>query len=228
MSARRYPPYWRRRRAGDWRFARWRGGDIGEMAEQGVNAAQPLARLFPLTHDNEMLIRPELRCARLLLEKADEPRGIGEAVVVEAQHCAFRSRFHFRHAGVAAKTLDRDDFKKVLNFARKWTEAIDELGGERVDLAPVDQGGDAAIKPEPHIEIGDVVLGYQHRCADRDLRRPRFLGLAELTNAAPRLGDRFLKKMLIELDAHFADVAGLLLAQEVASAANIKIVARQG
>ena len=107
------------------------------MVQEAVNAAEPLACLIPLSHDDEMLIGSQLCRPRLLLQETHEPRGIGETVVVEAQHRAFGPGFDFRHAGIATKPLDRDDFQKVFDFAREWTEAIDELGGEGIDLAAI-------------------------------------------------------------------------------------------
>jgi hypothetical protein len=104
-------------------------GDFGEMTQESMDAAKPLARLFPLPHRDKVLIGTQLCSCHLLLQEAHEPRGIGEAVVVEAQHRAFGSCFHFRRSRIAAEALDRDDFEKVLDFARQRTEAIAELGG---------------------------------------------------------------------------------------------------
>ena len=85
---------------------------------------------------------------------------------------------------------------------------------------------DAAIKPEPHTEIGDIGLRDQHRHADRDLRRP-FLGRSVVSTGAARRRDRLFQHVLIELDTDLADMAGLLVAEKIAGAADIEIVARQ-
>ena len=45
--------------------------------------------------------------------------------------------------------------------------------------------------------------------------------------AAARVGDRLFQHLLIELDADLADMAGLLLAQQIAGAADVEIVAGQ-
>ena len=63
--------------------------------------------------------------------------------------------------------------RQVLDLGRQRAEAVDQLGGEGVDLA---HGRAACAMPpveaEADAEIGDVALGDQHRHADVDLRRP--------------------------------------------------------
>ena len=58
--------------------------------------------------------------------------------------------------GLAAGALDRDDLEQILDLGRQGPEAVDQLGGKAVDLAPVGECGDAAVEPEPHAEIGDI------------------------------------------------------------------------
>src|SRR6266436_8706973 len=79
--------------------------------------------------------------------------------------------------------------------------------------------------PEPHPEIGDVILRDQNRRTDGDLRAP--LVGRRLAAFGAGGSDRLLEQMLIELDADLADMAGLLVAEEIAGAANVEVVARQ-
>src|SRR5216683_6478592 len=116
----------------------------------------------------------------------------------------------------------------VQTCALPISEAIDELGGKGIDLAAVHQRGDAAIEAEADAEIGDVSLGDEDGGADGDLRRPLLARRPRLIGAAARSGDRLLEHVLVELDADFANVPRLLLAQQVAGAADIHVVARQG
>ena len=44
--------------------------------------------------------------------------------------------------------------------------------------------------------------------------------------AGAQLGDRVLQHLLVQLDADLADMAGLLVAQQVAGAADVEVVAR--
>ena len=75
------------------------------------------------------------------------------------------------------------------------------------------------------MQVGDVGLRDEHRGAERDLRAPLLALLAEL--AALHGRDRLLQHRLVELEADLADVAGLLLAEQVAGAADVEVVARQ-
>src|SRR5699024_1237173 len=108
-------------------------------------------------------------------------------------------------------------------------EAIDQFGGEGVALAAAVELRDASIDTEPDAEIGDVALRDQHRHAERDLRRPFLLGGGLAVDPAETLGrsDRLFEHVLVEFDADLADMAGLLVAEQVAGAAYVEIVTRE-
>ena len=59
------------------------------------------------------------------------------------------------------------------------------------------------------------MFGVQSRSSDA--RRLPLLG--------PQVGDRLLQHLLVELEADFADMAGLLVAQQIAGAADVEVVA---
>src|SRR5680860_376085 len=82
----------------------------------------------------------------------------------------------------------------------------------------------AAVEPQAHLQIGHVRLGNENRGAEIDARRP--LILDRLVPALQR-GDGLFQHGLVELEAHFADMAGLLLAEEIAGASDIEVVTRQ-
>ena len=82
---------------------------------------------------------------------------------------------------------------------------------------------EAAVEAEAELQVGDVAVRDQHRGAERDLRAPLVLRLADV--AALERRDRFLEHGLIQLEADLADVAGLLLAQQVAATADVEVVA---
>ena len=71
-------------------------------------------------------------------------------------------------------------------------------------------------------EVGDVILRDQHRHADGDLRRPAVGG--GLGDAGLEVEDRLLQHRLVQLEADFLDMPGLLLAEQIAGAADIEIV----
>ena len=82
--------------------------------------------------------------------------------------------------------------------------------------------GQPAIEREPHRQVGDVVLRDHHRRADGDLRRP--LVGDRRGDAGLEARHRLLQHLLIELEADLLDVAGLLVAEEIAGAADVEIV----
>src|SRR5690606_11863586 len=83
--------------------------------------------------------------------------------------------------------------------------------------------GKPAVEAQPQLQIAHVRLGDENSRSQRDLRAPLLLRLGKI--AAFERGDRLLQHRLVQLEADFADVARLLLAQQVAGAANIEVVA---
>src|SRR3546814_13702291 len=75
------------------------------------------------------------------------------------------------------------------------------------------------------LEVGDVAVRDQHRHADVDLRREALRRRLGRLAAGPRGRHRLLQHLLVELDADLADVAGLLLAKQVAGTADVEVVA---
>ena len=152
------------------------------------------------------------------LHEADR---IGEGVVAEAERGALRARIDLLHQRHAAQRLDRDDLEQVFHFVRQCAEAVDQLGGEAIDLVAVLDGREPAIERHAHIEIGHIGFRDQDRRADIDLRRP-LIGKLARRLARAHLRDGFLQHLLIKLDAHFAHMAGLFFAEQIARAANIE------
>jgi hypothetical protein len=72
------------------------------------------------------------------------------------------------------------------------------------------------------MQIRHIVFRDHHRRSDRDLRRPA--GIDHLVLAA-HLGNGLFEHVLVELETDLLDVAGLFLAEQVARAANVEIVA---
>ncbi len=55
--------------------------------------------------------------------------------------------------GAAGGQAEADDVGQVLGRIRQRAEAVDQLGGESVTLAPAGELGDAAVQTEPHAKI---------------------------------------------------------------------------
>ena len=87
--------------------------------------------------------------------------------------------------------------------------------------------GEAAVEAEADVEVGDVGLGDEDGDAEVDLRGPFAVG-GQLDLAGLQLGDLLVQHVLVELEADLADVAGLLLAEEVAGAADVEVLGGEG
>src|SRR5690606_30898082 len=85
------------------------------------------------------------------------------------------------------------------------------------------QRGNPSIEPEADAEFRHIGFGNQDWCADIDLWTPGVLGL-DFDAARLRLRDRILEHLLVELDTDLLDVAGLLVAEQIACPANVQVV----
>src|SRR3546814_11681462 len=80
---------------------------------------------------------------------------IGEGVVVEGHGGALGAGVQALDSRLAAQPLDRHDLQQVVHLGRQRAEAVDQLGGEGVDLPPVDQGREPPVAAEAQVEVGD-------------------------------------------------------------------------
>src|SRR5260370_34403076 len=110
------------------------------------------------------------------MDQLDEAGGVRETVVAQRDDRAFGAGFELFDAGFAAIALDCDDLEQILDFGWERSEAVDQLGGEAVDLAAAGEAGDASVEAEAHAEIRDVILRDQDRRADRDDGTPFLAG----------------------------------------------------
>src|SRR5690606_3254398 len=118
-----------------------------------------------------------------------------------------------------------DDPQELLRLVRQWAEAVDQLGRERLAILHILGVRQATIKAEAKVEVWDVIFWNQYSRADIDRGRPA--AIRHRLALLAQFGDGVLQHLLIELDAHLADVARLFVAQQIAAAALVQIVAGQ-
>ena len=113
---------------------------------------------------------------------ATRPSGLANCVLAEGDDRALRPGIDLGEPALRGQPLDLHDVEQVLDLARQLAEAVDQLGGEGVDVGALLQQRQAAVEPEPQLQVGDVALRDQHR-----RRRARSAGS---TGPAPRRGRR--------------------------------------
>ena len=134
-----------------------------------------------------------------------------------------RSRLHFLGMRAPAQRLDGGELHQLADLRRQRTEAVDHLGREGLDLRIALERRQPSIEVQAHLQVGNIILGDRHRRAGGDRRRPGFLdGLLETRLEG---GHRLFEHLLIEFVTDFLDMAGLLVAQQVAGAADVEVVA---
>src|SRR5690348_393503 len=118
--------------------------------------------------------------------------------------------------------LHLDDLHEVRRLFGKSAKAVDHLRGEGVDRLAVLELAETAVEAHPEVEVRHVGLRNHDRGVDADLRR-EFLLWSDA--AGLQLDNRILEHRLIELESDFLDVPRLLVAEQIARAANIEVVA---
>src|SRR5262249_60833620 len=179
---------------------------------------EPRFLVLPVAQVNDLLVRTDLQDARVALDQADESLRVSKAVAAQRQRRALWPGLDALNPGLAAPAFDRDDLQEVLDFRRQRTEAVDQLGGKSVDVAPVGECGNAAVEPETHPQIGDPGFRDPDWRADRDLPAPVIGDVPRFREdelAAGR-GHRLFEHVLIKLDPDLADMARLLVAPQIA------------
>ena len=159
---------------------------------------------------------------------AQQGARIGEAVVAEGQHRALGADVDLGDVGLAAEALDGHDLEQAVGLGRQRAEAVDQLGGQGLTVLGLLGLRQPAVHRQAHVEVGDVVLRDQHGRAGVDQRRPAPVAVQRFSPLAlAQLGDGVLQHLLVELDADLLDMAALLVAQQVAAAPDVEVVAGQ-
>ena len=110
---------------------------------------------------------------------------MAKLVVAEGDDRALRADIDLLDIGAAAERLDRHDLEEMLDLLGQRAEAVDQLGGEGLDLGLLLEVGEPPVEAEAELQVGDVALRDHHRRADGDLRRP--LGL--VARGSPAFSD---------------------------------------
>ncbi len=116
--------------------------------------------------------------------------------------------------------------RRCCTSSGRRAETVMQFGAEGFEIGLLVKIGKPAIEAEADLQIGDKSFRNQHRGSHIDLRRPGAFSLLHFPTRA-HLDHGFFQHGLVEFVAHFADVAGLLLAQDVAGAADIEVVTGQ-
>src|SRR5262245_14022919 len=113
----------------------------------------------------------------------------------------------------------------MLDRVRQLAKAVNKFRSKRIDACALLKRGKSPIKAQAQLQVRDVALRDQHRGAERDLRAPLLLPLTNV--AALERRHRLLQHRLVEFKANLLNVARLLLAKEIASTADVHVVARE-
>src|SRR5262245_6810962 len=107
----------------------------------------------------------------------------------------------------------------MLDRVRQFAKTIHQFRAKRIDVGALLKRGESPVEAQSQLQVRDVALRDQHRGAERDLRAPLLVALTNL--AALERRHRLLQHRLVELKTNLLNVAGLLLAKQIARAADV-------
>src|SRR5262245_15502647 len=170
----------------------------------------------------ELVVRRQPEAALAALDQSDELIDLDRRIGMKSErdHPAAQHGAHDHACLQHAAQIH--DAQKAVDQRRNRPIALAQLGGEVVQLGRAAHGGEAAIEHQALMLVGDVAVG--------DVRRETELDLGLHLDVAPlaaQLLHRLFHHLRVELEADRGDVARLLLAEQVAGAANLEIVRRQ-
>ena len=201
------------------------------LASRDRIAAVPLSRAFgrrPVAGEHELLIGLD---AHLLGRVADQlapaPPGLGNSLLRKVMTAPLGPASTFSTLAVRHSALTRMTLSSASTSSGSGPKrSISSAPAASISRASVEVA-QPAIELHAQLQVGHVVLGDHHRHAERDLRAPLVPAPRSRRRRRVSAGDRLLEHRLVELEADLADVARLLLAEQVAGAADIEVVARQ-
>ena len=123
--------------------------------------------------------------------------------------------------------LDFDDGEQVFHFRWQFAETVDDLGGEAVDAGAAVDLVEAAVERHAHVQVGHIMIRDQDRHFGGDLRAEGFGGWLHAGGFGAGFQDRLFQHRLVEFEADLLDVTGLFVAEQIAGAALIEIMAGQ-
>ena len=125
--------------------------------------------------------------------------------------------------------LDAGRGEQRLRGLRQQPEAVDQLDLERSQAGGVLGRADALVEHQPHVHIGDVVLGQQGGGAELDLGGAHQTVGVDIGHIAPAIGGhRTIEHLPVEIETDLLDLAGLAFAEQFTGAADLEVVGGQG
>ncbi len=160
----------------------------------------------------------------MLGEQLDQIGRVDAGLLGEVQVTAALTHLHPANAKGSCALAEGGQLHQGFGRLRQEAEAVDQLHFEFAQLLLVRRTGDPLVHGEPHIDVRDVVVREQGRQAQlhlgvltHELFEGRLLAMFERLH-------RLLQHLHVEGEADRFDLAALIVAQQLACAADLQIV----
>jgi hypothetical protein len=93
-------------------------GDRDKLPQDRGSALEAILRLAPILEEHDFHVRAHARRRPFVLNKGEQPLGVGERIVAERQHRTLRPGIDFGNVGTPAQRLDADHGQQMLHLIR--------------------------------------------------------------------------------------------------------------
>ena len=153
--------------------------------------------------------------------------GVHPRALLEQHRAALRTEIEPPHAECARNQFELRDAQQVLRRRRQRAEAIVQLRGELIELRLARCSGDALVERQTHVHIGDVSVRQEGRQAQLHLGGGGERLIEERLAARLQRLHRMLEHVEVQRQPDLGHLTALLLAEQLAGAADLEIVSRQ-
>ena len=143
---------------------------LHQCLHQLARTFQPLLRRFPVAHDDELHVGPQLGLVALPGDPFNERTRIGECIATEPDDGALGARIHALDIGGTAQELDLNDRKEMIDLVRQGAKSVAKFRTKAIDGLLIVEVGETTVEAKAHLQVLDIALGNEHRGPDIKLR----------------------------------------------------------
>src|SRR6185312_14542138 len=164
---------------------------------------------------------------RRLLHQTHDRRRLDRVALLEGHRAALRAEIEAPDADRARGELQFCNPDEALRRRGQGAEAVVNLAGEVIQGLGALGGCDALVEAQAHVHIGDERLRQERRQAQLDFRCRGERLVEDRLAAFLQCLDRMLEQVEVHGEPDLGYLAALLLAEQLARAADLEVVGRE-
>jgi hypothetical protein len=203
------------------------GGRL-QQVEEAMNPGETHLGVGQVQIESQFVLTVQPVLARFRLDQPDQRQRLDARIGTKQQAATGRIRLDPADAEARRALPDLGDAKQRVRRRRQRAEAVDQLHLQLLQRLAVRRAGDALVQHQAQVDVRHQVLRQQRGDAefhlDAEVERTVEVGLLA---GAQRL-DGPLQHLQVHAEPDLVDLAALLVAQQLAGAADLQVVGREG